>query len=258
MRISYYLDRQTLRDCLHETDLEGEWPERFSQSIVPFSLLDESLLTGQVNRGRPGRGLLDLDPPPRFDLIIVDEAHHVRNSETQAHRVVERLCANAEAVVFLSATPVQMGTRDLFNLLRLLRPDIIQSFRDFERMAAPNPFLNQAVAAARGGAPGWQDTARTAIEAALETTWGKGVLRDDPRLQGAYDRLAEVKLDDEARVKLVRDLSRPQRSLDSLTGHDAEISAASQPARPRTYESDHFRTGEVTRRCVGSFRSNTS
>ena len=25
------------------------------------------------------KGLLDLDPPPRFDLVIVDEAHHIRN-----------------------------------------------------------------------------------------------------------------------------------------------------------------------------------
>ena len=70
-----------------------------------------------------GRALLSLIPPVKFDLVIVDEAHHVRNSDTWSHRVVKHLLDSAEAAVLISATPIQTASEDLRTLLRLLRPD---------------------------------------------------------------------------------------------------------------------------------------
>ncbi|MFQ6614341.1 MAG: Swt1 family HEPN domain-containing protein, partial [Fidelibacterota bacterium] len=76
-----HLDGRTIRFCVNETDLEGAWPEQYQKAIIPYSLFDEALLYGKSPDGRRRRkkGLLDLDPPPRFDLVIVDEAHHIRN-----------------------------------------------------------------------------------------------------------------------------------------------------------------------------------
>jgi len=71
------LDGPLLRRCINETDLEGRWPIQYQKAILPYSLLTEELLYGQPgSRNRRSRkGLLDLDPPPRFGLVIVDEAH---------------------------------------------------------------------------------------------------------------------------------------------------------------------------------------
>lgn len=102
------LDGAKLRHCLKETDLEGQWPRKNIYAILPFSLFDSELV-----EGKKPKGLLNLDPPPKFDLIIVDEAHHLRNSETWLHKGVSLLCEHAQAVIFLSATPIQLGEGDL-------------------------------------------------------------------------------------------------------------------------------------------------
>ena len=57
------------------------------------------------------------------------------------------LADNAEAVVLITATPVQLGTGDLFSMLNLLRPDLVIDKPTFERMAAPNTAINEAVGA---------------------------------------------------------------------------------------------------------------
>ena len=94
------LDGPLLRHSVKETDLEGEWPEQYGKAILPFSLFNADLVIGQKN-GRRAKtsGLLDLNPPPKFDLVIVDEAHHIRNSETILHQGIRYFCDNAQAVV---------------------------------------------------------------------------------------------------------------------------------------------------------------
>ena len=199
------LDGNTLRYCVNETDLEGEWPEQHSKTILPYSLFDEVVLhgthaTGSSRRRKGQRGLLDLDPPPRFDLVIVDEAHHVRNQNTYSHEAVRFFCDNAEAVVFLTATPLQLGSDDLFVLLNLLRPDLIIDRESFQHMAAPNPHINRAIDAARGGAKGWQEEAVAGLEDAASTDWGERILSEDPEFRSIEEELTKGTLSPEDRV----------------------------------------------------------
>ena len=201
------LDGRTLRHCLRETHLEGEWPDRYSRVIIPFSLFDSDLLLGREGRSsRAADGLLALDPPPRFDLVILDEAHHIRNVETYLHQAVRYFCDNAQAVVFLTATPVQIGSKDLFTLLNVLRPDLVIDRASFEQMAAPNGYINAAVGHCRAAGERWQAEARTCLGQAAQTEWGRLFLREAPAFQDAYDRLAEDRIDDADRIRLIRSL----------------------------------------------------
>lgn len=201
-----HIDGDALRYCIEETHLDGVWPQQYSRSIVPYSLFDEALLLGKQGKGRRVKGLLDLDPPPAFDLVIVDEAHHIRNTDTWAYRTVRYFCDNAEAVVLLSATPIQLGDNDLFNLLQLVRPDLLPSRRDFDHMAEPNPHINAAIEVARNAAPGWMTVAREHLALALRTDWGSSVLSADPRVQPLLDSLDQQELRPEDRLKVVREL----------------------------------------------------
>lgn len=201
-----HLDGDALRYCIEETHLDGVWPQQYARAILPYSLFDETLLMGKQKGRRRQRGLLDLDSPPTFDLVIVDEAHHIRNTDTWAYRTVRHFCDNAEAVVLLSATPIQLGDNDLFNLLHLLRPDVLPSRQDFDRMAEPNPHLNAAIEAARAARPDWKNGVRTAVEQAVATPWGRSVLSADSRVQRAYDLLAADESDAQARLNLVRQM----------------------------------------------------
>ena len=124
--------------------------------------------------------MLTLDPPPKFDLVIVDEAHHLRNPQTLLHQGVRLLCDNAQAVVFLTATPVQLGSENLFTLLNVLRPDLIMDHASFEQMSKPNAPINAAVQYCRAAKNDWQTNARTSLGEAAQTEWGRMFLREFP------------------------------------------------------------------------------
>ena len=56
------LDGDLLRHCIHELDMEGEWPEKYKKSVIPYSLFDE----GNVFGNKKHKGLMEVDPP-KFD-----------------------------------------------------------------------------------------------------------------------------------------------------------------------------------------------
>lgn len=200
------IDGPLLRHCLRETHLEGEWPEQYSKAIIPFSLFDKDLVFGPDKPNKKHLGLNKLDPPPKFDLVIVDEAHYIRNTETYLHHGVRFFCDNANAVVFLSATPIQLGQTDLYTLLNVLRPDLVIDPASFERMATPNRFINDAVRHCRTGQDGWAAEARNSLEEATTTEWGRLFIRETPAFQQVFDRLQDDSLTDVDRVTLTRSI----------------------------------------------------
>jgi len=64
-----------------------------------------------------------------LDLVIVDEAHHLRNSNTAIHEVAKTLSGWAQAMVMLTATPVHLRQENLFSLLNILDEE---DFRDLD------------------------------------------------------------------------------------------------------------------------------
>lgn len=202
------LDGALLRHCLKETELEGEWPEQYAKAILPFSLFDSDLVLGASTGRRKAQGLLALDPPPKFDLVIVDEAHHIRNSETYLHQGIRYFCDNAQAVVLMTATPVQLGSTDLYTLLNVLRPDLIIDPTSFQQMAEPNGFINEAVKLCRIAAPNWQEDVRTCLDSVAQTEWGRLFIRETPSFQNIYDRLAAEPLSDQERIRTIYDIEQ--------------------------------------------------
>ncbi len=66
-----------------------------------------------------------------WDLVIVDEAHHLKNRNTLNWKVVNAL--NKRFILMLTATPVQNSLVELFNLLTLLKPGLLKTEADFKR-----------------------------------------------------------------------------------------------------------------------------
>jgi superfamily II DNA or RNA helicase len=64
-----------------------------------------------------------------FDLVIVDEAHHLRDRSSQCWKLVDAL--NKRFLLLLSATPVQNNLIELYNLLTLLKPGIFKTLKEF-------------------------------------------------------------------------------------------------------------------------------
>ncbi len=66
-----------------------------------------------------------------WDLVIVDEAHHLRNRNTQTWRLASEL--EKQYVLLLTATPVQNNLEELFNLVTLLEPGLLRTARQFQK-----------------------------------------------------------------------------------------------------------------------------
>ncbi len=198
------LNGEMLRHCLKETEKNGAWPEKYSKAVVPFSLFDERNVLGKASSDI---SLLQMDTPPKFDLVIVDEAHHIRNPKTFAYAAVKQFCDNAEAVVFLTATPVQLEYDDLYVMMNLLRPDLIINKDTFHNMADPNEFINKAAAVIRNKKDNWENEALEALNYAFDqTNWGKLVLSKNPVAESIITTLVTGNISDDNRVKLISDV----------------------------------------------------
>lgn len=76
-----------------------------------------------------------------FDLVIVDEAHHLKSRSSKNWRLVDGL--RKRFLLLLSATPIQNSLVELYNLLTLLKPGIFKTEREFRSLYATpgNPRL---------------------------------------------------------------------------------------------------------------------
>ena len=67
----------------------------------------------------------------KWDMVVVDEAHHLRNRTTQLWRFASEL--QKQFILLLTATPVQNNLEELFNLVTLLEPGLLSTARRFQR-----------------------------------------------------------------------------------------------------------------------------
>jgi len=106
-----------------------EYPEEASiNAIISLESVRKQSVLDEIDALAPG-----------FDLLIVDEAHHMRNFGRKQRRAGLLLSASADAMLFLTATPIHLGNENLFSLLNILDdeefPDLYtvdSRFRDNE------------------------------------------------------------------------------------------------------------------------------
>src|SRR5437016_1166299 len=99
-----------------------------------------------------------------IDVLIVDEAHRLRNPETLQHKVGVVLTRSANATVFLTATPVQNKLEDLWNLLKLLSPEEFSEWPLFQEQIKGNRLILAAQKALTTHPPDYK-SAKEAVEA---------------------------------------------------------------------------------------------
>jgi SNF2 family DNA or RNA helicase len=116
------------------------------------------------------------DLPPTFDLIIVDEAHSMRNHDTKSYALGTRLAEWADSLVFLTATPINLRQEDLLNLLELLAPEDYGDIGDLQLRLEPNRVINAVTARlVERGANGRQLLAK--LDELQTTTLGEPLMR---------------------------------------------------------------------------------
>ncbi len=97
-----------------------------------FVLTDLPFLLGHPQRAEQVLGA-------HWDLVLVDEAHHLQWSTERAspeYALVEQLAARAPSLVLLTATPEQLGQSGHFARLRLLDPARFHDLDAYRRESA--------------------------------------------------------------------------------------------------------------------------
>lgn len=97
-----------------------------------------------------------------WDMVVVDEAHHARSRDggsrtTRLYRLVRQLAdpehLGDRAALFLTATPMQLETHELYSLIEMLDPALFPTEQHFERYKQEVSGLSRLVERLSGGWP---------------------------------------------------------------------------------------------------------
>lgn len=143
---------------------------------------------------------------PSIDLVIIDEAHRLRNPDTLQHALGAALSDCAESMLLLTATPIQTDLANLYNLLRILDSSTFFDVRAFRRLDEANRPVVRALRALRASPPDF-GAARAAIQEFAQNSLTAGLARE-PFFQSIVGRLDDGSASDRARrVELERDIT---------------------------------------------------
>jgi len=208
--------------------LLSKWKTELDQRFeFDFEILDGPAFRSRVAPGpdeprRPLRAISSLELLRRdenlevlmdgqlpLDVLIVDEAHHLRNQGTKTNQLGELLTDRADAVVFLTATPLNLGDHDFFELLRLLVPQEFDTYDTFRSLIEPNEHVNASLRTMRARFP--PDFALASEQLRRVETTGQGPrLTASSRYRGVQERLGDgaggAPLSREECVAIQRDL----------------------------------------------------
>jgi len=142
MRIRFQLDfhihdGKTLKYTLATILKEGRFPSKYTYSIVSLQLLR---MANNLNI------LKEIDSQKEtilFGCVIIDEAHHMRNTGTESHDLGNVLSGLTEMMLMLSATPLNLKNEDLFNQMHILNPILFPNLTTFEALHSPVVILNK-------------------------------------------------------------------------------------------------------------------
>jgi superfamily II DNA or RNA helicase len=114
MAAKFGIDCATSHDSLSRSDPAAFWAQpRVIASIAVARRKDHAEVLADVN----------------YDVVVVDEAHHLRDQTSASYRLVNSL--RKRFLLLLSATPVQNSLLELYNLLTLLQPGIFKTQKEF-------------------------------------------------------------------------------------------------------------------------------
>jgi SNF2 family DNA or RNA helicase len=107
------------------TTYDSEFRAAGSEAWSRFPLLIASLAAARRTGARERIAQIP------FDLVIVDEAHHLKNRASASWKFVDGL--QRKFILLLTATPVENDLEELYNLINLIKPGQLGTPREFRR-----------------------------------------------------------------------------------------------------------------------------
>ncbi|MBE9011750.1 DEAD/DEAH box helicase, partial [Pseudanabaenaceae cyanobacterium LEGE 13415] len=132
-----------------------------------------------------------------FDLVIIDEAHYLRNQSTATHRLGQLVRDASRHMLLLTATPIQTHSTNLFQLLKIISPEDFFDQTIFDQMQAANAPLIQAVRSLSVHPPDLV-TVRQHLDRTLQSEY----FRDNSVLQQIRQQVTSSTIDCDTQVRI--------------------------------------------------------
>ncbi|MEA3358396.1 MAG: SNF2-related protein [Thermodesulfobacteriota bacterium] len=146
MVLKEYIQRGMVKNVLILTPspLVSQWQEElkakfdlsFSSTDDPDyrkmgrSFWDQPFILTSINLAKSKRNF-QVVTEREYDMVIVDEAHHLKNRNTLNWKLVNAL--KKRFLVLLTATPVENNLMELYNLVTLLKPGQLKTASEFRK-----------------------------------------------------------------------------------------------------------------------------
>ncbi|ODT84197.1 MAG: hypothetical protein ABS76_01290 [Pelagibacterium sp. SCN 64-44] len=135
-RVADLPGRSASQSFVYITSLEGIRP--------PANFEDDTLQSTRAKFARLLDENVATDEFALFDHVIIDEAHYLRNPSTGNNRIGRLLREASHHLILLTATPIQIGSDNLYQLLRLIDPDEFYDTFLFQEMLNANACIVRA------------------------------------------------------------------------------------------------------------------
>lgn len=88
-------------------------------------------------------GHIRLEKEFKFSLLVVDEAHYIKNPEAQRTINVKNISDHAERLLFMTGTALENKVDEMVSLISILQPAIASSVRGMEFLSSAPQFRNK-------------------------------------------------------------------------------------------------------------------
>jgi len=85
-------------------------------------------------------GHILLEAGESFSLLVVDEAHYIKNPEAQRTQNVKRLSGHAKRLLFMTGTALENRVEEMIQLISILQPSVAGTVRGMEFLASAPQF----------------------------------------------------------------------------------------------------------------------
>ena len=76
----------------------------------------------------------------KYSMLVVDEAHYIKNPEAQRTQNVIKLSEHAQRLLFMTGTALENKVDEMISLIKILKPDIASAVHGMEFMSSAPQF----------------------------------------------------------------------------------------------------------------------
>lgn len=116
-------------------DAYAEWRERGGVALTTFDVLHTLPAPDGKKAPTPKK-----EPTATPGMLVVDEAHYIKNPDTRRARSVAVWTGRCDRVLFLTGTPMENRVEEFRTLVRHLRPELVPAIRHSDAVAGPHVF----------------------------------------------------------------------------------------------------------------------